>query len=90
MSRSELAFALLVEEALVRVAAPARRQLCVELLCVLATILRRNPELYLQQPLYVDRLVDDAQITFAKVSTRRHGRGHERICSFIKGRVRGF
>ncbi|KAJ8726503.1 hypothetical protein PYW07_001201 [Mythimna separata] len=66
MSRSELAFALLVEEALVRVEAPARRALCVELLCVLATILRRNPELYLQQPLHIDRLVDDAQLTFAK------------------------
>ncbi|PZC81128.1 hypothetical protein B5X24_HaOG213229 [Helicoverpa armigera] len=68
MSRSELSFALLVEEALVRVASPARRQLCVELLCVLATILRRNPELYLQQPLYIDKLVDDAEITFAKDS----------------------
>ncbi|XP_049708176.2 probable phosphorylase b kinase regulatory subunit beta isoform X4 [Helicoverpa armigera] len=68
MSRSELSFALLVEEALVRVASPARRQLSVELLCVLATILRRNPELYLQQPLYIDKLVDDAEITFAKDS----------------------
>lgn len=67
MSRSELSFALLVEEALVRVESSARRQLCVELLCVLATILRRNPELYLQQPLYVDKLVDDAQYTYAKV-----------------------
>lgn len=67
MSRSELSFALVVEAALVRVAPPARRQLCVELLCVLATILRRNPELYLQQPLHIDQLVDDAQLTFAKV-----------------------
>ncbi|XP_031763872.2 probable phosphorylase b kinase regulatory subunit beta isoform X2 [Galleria mellonella] len=66
MSRSELSFALLVEEALVRVARPARRQLCVELLCVLATILRRNPELYLQHALDLDRLLDDAHHTYAK------------------------
>ncbi|XP_013133618.1 PREDICTED: probable phosphorylase b kinase regulatory subunit beta isoform X3 [Papilio polytes] len=68
MSRSELSFALLVEAALVRVESAARRQLCVELLCVLATILRRNPELYLQQPLDLDRLLDDAHYTYAKDS----------------------
>lgn len=67
MSRSELSFALLVEEALVRVPAPESRQLCVELLCVCATILRRNPELQLQQALHLDRLLDDAQLTYAKV-----------------------
>ncbi|XP_053605602.1 probable phosphorylase b kinase regulatory subunit beta isoform X3 [Plodia interpunctella] len=68
MSRSELSFALLVEEALVRIARPARRQLSVELLCVLATILRRNPELTLQLPLDLDRLLDDAHETYAKDS----------------------
>ncbi|CAH2067131.1 unnamed protein product, partial [Iphiclides podalirius] len=68
MSRSELSFALLVEEALVRIESAARRQLCVELLCVLATILRRNPELYLQQPLDLDKLLDDAHYTYAKDS----------------------
>ncbi|XP_045512465.1 probable phosphorylase b kinase regulatory subunit beta isoform X1 [Pieris brassicae] len=68
MSRSELSFALLVEEALVRIPSAARRQLCVELLCVLATILRRNPELYLQQPLDLDKLLDDAHSTYAKDS----------------------
>ncbi|XP_013168313.1 PREDICTED: probable phosphorylase b kinase regulatory subunit beta isoform X2 [Papilio xuthus] len=68
MSRSELSFALLVEAALVRVESAPRRQLCVELLCVLATILRRNPELYLQQPLDLDRLLDDAHYTYAKDS----------------------
>lgn len=67
MSRSELSFALLVEEALVTVESPSRRQLCVELLCVLATILRRNPELYLQQALDLDKLLDDAHLTYAKV-----------------------
>lgn len=67
MSRSELSFALLVEEALVRVESPARRQLCVELLCVVATILRRNPELTLRQPLDLDKLLDDAHLTYAKV-----------------------
>jgi hypothetical protein len=66
MSRSDLSFALLVEEALVRVAA-SRRQLCVELLCVAATVLRRNPELTLAQPLHLDRLLDDAHHTYVKV-----------------------
>ncbi|XP_026327867.1 probable phosphorylase b kinase regulatory subunit beta isoform X4 [Hyposmocoma kahamanoa] len=68
MSRSELSFALLVEAALVRVESPARRQLCVELLCVVATILRRNPELTLRQPLDLDKLLDDAHLTYAKDS----------------------
>lgn len=67
MSRSELSFALLVEGALVRAQSAARRQLCVELLCVVATILRRNPELCLQQPLDLDRLLHDAHHTYAKV-----------------------
>lgn len=67
MSRSEISFALLVEEAMVRVASPARRQLCVELLCVVATILRRNPELVLRDPLHLDNLLDDAHYTYAKV-----------------------
>ncbi|KAI5632587.1 glycosyl hydrolases family 15 domain-containing protein [Phthorimaea operculella] len=68
MSRSELSFALLVEEALVRVESAPRRQLCVELLCVCATILRRNPELTLRQPLHLDKLLDDAHVTYAKDS----------------------
>ncbi|XP_073941999.1 probable phosphorylase b kinase regulatory subunit beta [Choristoneura fumiferana] len=68
MSRSELSFALLVEGALVRAQSAARRQLCVELLCVVATILRRNPELCLQQPLDLDRLLHDAHYTYAKDS----------------------
>ncbi|XP_059060588.1 probable phosphorylase b kinase regulatory subunit beta isoform X2 [Achroia grisella] len=66
MSRWELSFALVVEEALVRVARPARRQLCVELLGVLAAILRRNPELYLPHALDLDALLDDAHLTYAK------------------------
>lgn len=66
MSRSELAFALLVEEALRREASPERRQLCVELLCVCSAILRRNPELHLHQPLVLDSLLEDAHLTYAK------------------------
>nr|XP_021206842.1 probable phosphorylase b kinase regulatory subunit beta isoform X3 [Bombyx mori]XP_021206843.1 probable phosphorylase b kinase regulatory subunit beta isoform X3 [Bombyx mori]XP_037866538.1 probable phosphorylase b kinase regulatory subunit beta isoform X3 [Bombyx mori] len=66
MSRSELSFALVVESALVGVGGAARRQLCVELLCVLATILRRNPELRLQHSLDLDALLDDAHATYRK------------------------
>lgn len=69
MSRSELSFALLVEEVLVRISEPEKRQLCVELLCICATILRRNPELHLQQALNVDKLLDDARSTYSKVRT---------------------
>ncbi|XP_037297906.1 probable phosphorylase b kinase regulatory subunit beta isoform X1 [Manduca sexta] len=68
MSRSELSFALLVERALVCAGAAARRQLCVELLCALATILRRNPELYLRHALDLDHLLHDAHNTYAKDS----------------------
>ncbi|XP_063358437.1 probable phosphorylase b kinase regulatory subunit beta isoform X1 [Cydia amplana] len=67
MSRSELSFALLVEGALVRAPSAARRQLCVELLCVVAAILRRNPELCLQA-LDLDKLLQDAHHTYAKDS----------------------
>ncbi|XP_050670276.1 probable phosphorylase b kinase regulatory subunit beta isoform X16 [Leptidea sinapis] len=66
MSRSELSFALLVEAALVRVPWAARRQLCVQLLVVVATILRRNPELYLPHPLCLDQLLEDAHSTYDK------------------------
>ncbi|XP_041971437.1 probable phosphorylase b kinase regulatory subunit beta isoform X2 [Aricia agestis] len=68
MSRSELSFALVVEAALVRVASAERRQLVVELLCVLHAILRRNPELLLHHPLHLDRLLDLAHATYAKDS----------------------
>lgn len=60
MSRSELAFSLLVEESFNHIIQPERRQLSVELLCIVATILARNPELQFKDVLDLDQLLEDA------------------------------
>lgn len=60
MSRSELSFSLLVEETFNHITQPERRQLSVELLCIVATILSRNPELRFKQALDLDQLLEDA------------------------------
>jgi phosphorylase kinase alpha/beta subunit len=67
MSRSELSFALLVEEMLHKINQPERRQIAVELLCIVATILSRNPELHFQQKLDLDQLLDDAFLMYCRV-----------------------
>lgn len=56
MSRSELSFSLLVEEMLIKVALPEQRQLAVELLVILWTILSRNPEVHFSERLNLDRV----------------------------------
>lgn len=60
MSRSELSFSLLVEETFNHITQPERRQLSVELLCIVATILSRNPELRFKDTLDLDRLLEEA------------------------------
>lgn len=60
MSRSELSFSLLVEETFNHITQPERRQLSVELLCIVATILSRNPELRFKETLDLDRLLEEA------------------------------
>lgn len=60
MSRSELSFSLLVEETFNHIIQPERRQLSVESLCIVATILSRNPELRFKQVLDLDHLLDEA------------------------------
>lgn len=69
MSRGELTFSLLVEETLICIAQPERRQLTVELLCIIATILSRNPELRFQQPLDLDEILEEAFLMHCKDST---------------------
>ncbi|XP_058452786.1 probable phosphorylase b kinase regulatory subunit beta isoform X5 [Malaya genurostris] len=59
-SRSEFSFALQVEEMLNKIEQPERRQIVVELLCIVATILRRNPELRFNQILDLDFLLEDS------------------------------
>lgn len=56
MSRSELSFSLLVEEMLIKIALPEQRQLAVELLVILWTILSRNPEVHFSDRLNLDRV----------------------------------
>lgn len=67
MSRGELSFALLVEEMLHHIPKSERRQVSVELICIVATILSRNPELRFQQVLDIDMLLEDAFLMYCKV-----------------------
>ncbi|KAJ8679774.1 hypothetical protein QAD02_015561 [Eretmocerus hayati] len=66
MTRSELTFALLVESTLHHINIPEYRQIVVELLNIVSTILLRNPELTFQKQLNLNKLVDDAFIIFCK------------------------
>ncbi|XP_058795642.1 probable phosphorylase b kinase regulatory subunit beta [Phymastichus coffea] len=66
LTRSELTFALLVESILHHITIPEYRQIVVELLNIVSTILLRNPELTFQRQLNLNKLVDDAFIIFCK------------------------
>ncbi|GJQ86545.1 hypothetical protein Trydic_g10445 [Trypoxylus dichotomus] len=66
MTRSEITFALLVEQMLNYIQEPEYRQLVVELLSIVSTILARNPELMFQQPLDLKQLVEDAAFMYVK------------------------
>lgn len=66
MTRSELNFALLVEEMLNHIQEPAYRQMVVECLCIISTILLRNPELTFQNHLDLDELVREAFHMYCK------------------------
>lgn len=49
---------------------PEYRQLVVELLSIVSTILARNPELTFCHPLDLEQLVKDAALMYTKVSYR--------------------
>ncbi|XP_033229285.1 probable phosphorylase b kinase regulatory subunit beta isoform X1 [Belonocnema kinseyi] len=66
MTRSEITFALLVESILHHIQMPEFRQIIVELLNIVSTILMRNPELTFQRQLDLNKLVDDAFDMFCK------------------------
>ncbi|KAL1123716.1 hypothetical protein AAG570_001489, partial [Ranatra chinensis] len=79
MTRSELNFALLVEqEVLSHIRQPEYRQIVVEnihffflqLLCIVSTILTRNPELTFRNQLDLDELVSESFTLFCKVSLK--------------------
>jgi hypothetical protein len=67
MTQSELTFALLIEEILNHITYPEYRQIIVELLSIVSTILLRNPELSFRKQLDLDELVNNAYHMFCKV-----------------------
>lgn len=69
MTMSELNFSLLVEDMLFKIHRPEYRQLTVELLCIVNTILLRNPELRFREKekLDLDDVITDALAMFMKV-----------------------
>ncbi|XP_035712716.1 probable phosphorylase b kinase regulatory subunit beta isoform X2 [Folsomia candida] len=66
MTLSELNFALQVEIMLHNIEHPEYIQIVIELLCVVSTILQRNPELAFNGSLDVDQLVESAYQMFQK------------------------
>uniref|UniRef100_A0A0P5Q2D6 Phosphorylase b kinase regulatory subunit n=1 Tax=Daphnia magna TaxID=35525 RepID=A0A0P5Q2D6_9CRUS len=66
MTMSELNFSLLVEDMLFKIARPEYRQLVVELLCIVNTILLRNPELRFKMQLDLDFVIAEALAMFMK------------------------
>ncbi|XP_003397457.1 probable phosphorylase b kinase regulatory subunit beta isoform X1 [Bombus terrestris] len=66
MTRSELTFALFVESLLHHIQLPEYRQIIVELLTIVSTILLRNPELSFQKQLNLNKLVEDSFLMYCK------------------------
>ncbi|XP_066289063.1 phosphorylase b kinase regulatory subunit beta-like isoform X2 [Branchiostoma lanceolatum] len=73
MTLSEMNFALLVERMLGRIAQPEYRQVMVEMLMVLSTILYRNPELEFQGCVELDKLVQESFQYFQQDQSQSHG-----------------
>lgn len=67
MTMSELNFSLLVEDMLFKIHRPEYRQLVVELLCIVNTILLRNPELRFREMLDLDDVITEALAMYMKV-----------------------
>lgn len=68
MTLSELNFSLLVEDMLHNIEHPEYIHIVIELLCVVSTILQRNPELAFKGSLDVDKTVASAFKMFQKVN----------------------
>lgn len=66
MTLYELNFALKIDALLDRILHPAYRQVVVELVMVVNTVLERNPELYFMEPLDTDRFVHAAFERFVR------------------------
>ncbi|XP_014239926.1 probable phosphorylase b kinase regulatory subunit beta isoform X2 [Cimex lectularius] len=72
MTSSELRFSLLIEQALNKIQEPEYRQIIVELLCIVSTILQRNPELTFNNELNLDDLVMEAFAIYCKDTNREN------------------
>lgn len=90
MSRSELAFSIIVENALNEIQQPQYRQIIVELLCIVSTILTRNPELTFQKQLDLDDLVRQAVQMFSKDSDVDERIGKEEFLSSDESLTAGY
>ncbi|XP_071785537.1 phosphorylase b kinase regulatory subunit beta-like [Asterias amurensis] len=64
MTRTDLNFALQIEEMFGRISHPEYRQLMVELLSVMSTILQRNPELEFKKTVNTEALIKEAFDSF--------------------------
>ncbi|XP_044266152.1 probable phosphorylase b kinase regulatory subunit beta isoform X3 [Tribolium madens] len=73
LAKCELTFSLLVEEMLNCINRPEYRQLVVELLSIVSTILGRNPELFFSQMLDLEQLINDAAEMYVKDMLQDHG-----------------
>lgn len=60
MTQHELTFAYQMEAMMSDVPTPEHRQLIVELLCIVATMMERNPEILLNDSLNCDNLIERA------------------------------
>lgn len=84
MTRSEIKFALIVEQMLNNIQVPEYRQVVVELLCIVSTILRRNPELTFNQPLDLDLLVRNAAHMHAKDVAAAEADADEQVRALLR------
>lgn len=76
MTMYELNFSLLVEQMLSKIADPAYRQIVVEAIMVVSTMLKRNPEVTFDQAANMDKIIQDSFEEFQKDLNREEG--HEK------------
>ncbi|CAJ0563076.1 unnamed protein product, partial [Mesorhabditis spiculigera] len=65
MTKFELNFAYRIEQMMSQIAHPEYRQILVELLCIIATMLERNPEIHFGELLDCDEMIKQAFIIYA-------------------------
>lgn len=66
MTQFELNFSYRIESMMSKIGHPEYRQLLVELLCILATLMERNPEIYFDEAIDCDQLIKRAFAIFSE------------------------